>query len=147
MLVETGPGRRLSSGIIPDKSLQIFYGRAVIIKLLIYYLYYNYEAYFFPLKIIIRFRDPSLRRPLLMSPESKESGSSSSLPRDIAFRICALRETFEESGILLHTKLTDGTTSNKIPEQDLMKWRPLVHDGMTSELFYIILNITFLFKD
>ena len=82
---------------------------------------------------LIYFRDPSLRRPLLMTPDPAEvdGGGGPLLARDIAFRLCALRETFEEAGILLHTKLASSEQSSgaKIPEKDLIKWRPLVHKG------------------
>ncbi len=42
--------------------------------------------------------------------------------RNIAFRICALRETFEESGVLL------SSTPLSASESELASWRPRVHE-------------------
>ena len=75
------------------------------------------------------FSDPSIRRPFLMRPEP----SDTPLARDVAFRLGALRETFEESGILLHTKITEEDKAKIPDEQDLMKWRTIVHDGEKTE--------------
>ena len=55
-------------------------------------------------------------RPVIMK---KDPGL---LEPDIGFRINAIRETFEETGILLHLA-TDGP----MPSEELAKWRSLVH--------------------
>ncbi|XP_013410454.1 nucleoside diphosphate-linked moiety X motif 19 [Lingula anatina] len=50
-----------------------------------------------------KFSDIPGPRPLAFRtrPRQKVSGSEVALPREVAFRICAIRETYEESGILL----------------------------------------------
>ncbi len=58
------------------------------------------------------------RRPLLLRPQAGDEGQ---LHRELAFRICALRETFEESGVFLQSKAT-------IPDADLSSYRSSVHE-------------------
>jgi len=83
-------------------------------------------------------------RPLLMTADSP----AEPVKRDIAFRLTALRETFEESGVLLHTTTKAGPSSQESgvllhtttkagpssqaytfqPSQQLDKLRKKVHD-------------------
>lgn len=61
----------------------------------------------------------------------------SNIPADIGLRISAIRETFEESGILLLRKMTDDLPANNsagifandaaIPEEERKRWRNTVH--------------------
>ncbi|XP_029112116.1 acyl-coenzyme A diphosphatase NUDT19 [Scleropages formosus] len=44
---------------------------------------------------------PDTRPPIFATDRSRGLGSSSSVPGEVALRICAVRETFEESGVLL----------------------------------------------
>ncbi len=65
-----------------------------------------------------------VQRPFLMEEEAKDGGSSSLLPREVAFRLCALRETFEESGIFLSS-----SSSSSPPDPGLLsRYRNLVHE-------------------
>eukprot|EP00096_Caligus_rogercresseyi_P008011 TRINITY_DN26254_c0_g1_i1.p1 TRINITY_DN26254_c0_g1~~TRINITY_DN26254_c0_g1_i1.p1 ORF type:complete len:359 (-),score=84.69 TRINITY_DN26254_c0_g1_i1:70-1146(-) len=65
--------------------------------------------------------DPSTTsRPFLIS----RVESPSPLPRDIAFRLTALRETFEETGILLSKSLHSSTQ----PTRELEAWRSKVRE-------------------
>lgn len=52
---------------------------------------------------------------MMMQPQPDDG-----LPRDLAFRITAIRETFEESGIFLQEK------GNQIPAEELGIYRPQV---------------------
>lgn len=72
-------------------------------------------------------------RPPIFATDRMKLGSP--VPGEVAFRICALRETFEESGVLLvvsHPETKDmshqGLQNNvKIPVTELSKWRTLVN--------------------
>ncbi|KAM4614265.1 acyl-coenzyme A diphosphatase NUDT19 isoform 1-T2 [Discoglossus pictus] len=72
-------------------------------------------------------QDPSIRSPMFVK-DRREFGSM--IPGDVAFRICAIRETFEESGILLvvpeDTNMDDKQSLAEAYSQDedaLKKWR------------------------
>lgn len=60
------------------------------------------------------------------------------LPNDVAFRICALRETFEESGILLLTKEGGDKSAmassyhGDMSAEDVGEWQKRVHSDGTS---------------
>lgn len=62
---------------------------------------------------------------------------SNELPKEISLRITAIRETFEECGILLCKQVKrDGILSNwahvlSIPEEDVQNWQTKVHDDAT----------------
>lgn len=60
-------------------------------------------------------------RPFLMEAEEGEA-----VPRHVAFRLAAIRETFEESGILLLSQDTEGRIPVLTPEL-VEQWRPKVH--------------------
>ena len=57
------------------------------------------------------------------------------LPVHIGFRICAIRETFEESGVLLVRSLKDGDiagctaglVSSLLSDDDMKSWRSKIH--------------------
>ncbi len=75
--------------------------------------------------------NPNVTRPFLMESSGDEEeeeercggrGGGGGLPREAAFRLCALRETFEESGVFLH----EPTSSPPDPEL-MARYRPLVH--------------------
>ena len=76
-------------------------------------------------------------RPLLVQNKSEPE----SLEKDLAFRICAIRETFEEAGILLH-KVLDPSGTNKFDTNSLAEWREKVRRD-ASEFYNMckILNI------
>ena len=61
---------------------------------------------------------PSCRRPFLMQ---QSGGADGLLPPDVAFRLCAIRETFEESGIFI------GANQEPASSADLSSWRDRVH--------------------
>lgn len=61
-------------------------------------------------------------RPLLLKP--RDSDSKDLLHRELAFRICALRETFEESGIYLQSN----SLTNSLAIDELAKWRKPVYE-------------------
>ena len=61
--------------------------------------------------------------------------SSTGIPSEVAFRICAIRETFEESGILLLKSLTDAR-QNFLSMEDIQNWRKEVHADASK--FYIM---------
>ena len=61
-------------------------------------------------------------RPLLLQEEGESEGNT--LPKDIAFRIGAIRETFEEAGILLQKSV--GQSSFNPSHDVLMEWREKV---------------------
>ena len=52
--------------------------------------------------------------------------STTDIPSEVAFRICAIRETFEEAGILLLKSLKD-TCQGYLPDDNIQKWRKEVH--------------------
>lgn len=61
--------------------------------------------------------------------------SQKSLPAHVGFRICAIRETFEESGVLLVKPLPghENTAGQpvgqvQINSKEMNKWRKRVHD-------------------
>ena len=73
-------------------------------------------------------------RPPMMSQESQDHQSP--VPPEVAYRICAIRETFEESGILLMREASEngpskdvtlGSTIN-LDVKDFRHWRKMVHD-------------------
>jgi nucleoside diphosphate-linked moiety X motif protein 19 len=66
------------------------------------------------------------RRPLLMRPRTDDD--SGGLPRDAAFRLCAIRETFEESGIFFGCKM------NEMKQSEVDEWRVRVHNEPTELL-------------
>ena len=59
-------------------------------------------------------------RPFLLQGESRND----QLERDIAFRISAIRETFEEAGILLYKAV--GDSAEKLSSNTLVEWREKV---------------------
>ncbi|KAK2545818.1 Nudt19 [Columba livia] len=74
-------------------------------------------------------------RPPLFATEQGRLGSP--LPREVAFRICAIRETFEEAGILLLVPgrgpaADSGPASplpaERLPPTELSEWRRRVHE-------------------
>lgn len=78
-------------------------------------------------------RQPLETRPPLFATDRRKLGSP--IPGDVAFRICALRETFEESGVLLLVseqelshQLLD-TTANNICSAEVSRWRHLVNQN------------------
>ena len=52
--------------------------------------------------------------------------STTDIPSEVAFRICAIRETFEESGILLLKSLADEQQSH-LNTEDIQSWRKKVY--------------------
>ncbi len=66
-------------------------------------------------------------RPLLF-----DDYMDSTLGPDVAFRICALRETFEESGVLI-VKSKEGSTIPGLSPAEILHWRKRVHNN--SSLF------------
>ncbi|XP_068597979.1 acyl-coenzyme A diphosphatase NUDT19 [Brachionichthys hirsutus] len=84
-------------------------------------------------------RQPLDTRPPIFATDRQKLGSP--IPGEVAFRICALRETFEESGVLLvvpkpgETSFFTGTdlrcaTNNNVSglcSKELVKWRALVN--------------------
>lgn len=65
--------------------------------------------------------------------------SNSSIPSEVALRICAIRETFEESGILLLRDVSESTmnectidVATKLSQRELQQWRNQVHNDATS---------------
>ena len=52
--------------------------------------------------------------------------STTDIPSEVAFRICAIRETFEESGILLLKSFQD-TCQGYLSENNIQNWRKEVH--------------------
>ncbi|PFX18501.1 nucleoside diphosphate-linked moiety X motif 19-like [Stylophora pistillata] len=59
-------------------------------------------------------------------PVVKKSGSTD-LPSDIALRICAIRETFEESGILLLKSFSSDKQNSHLEKDSIQNWRKEVH--------------------
>lgn len=51
---------------------------------------------------------------------------STDVPSDVAFRICAIRETFEESGVLLWKSFSDDRNNN-LGMKDIQTWRKEVY--------------------
>ncbi|CAJ1048959.1 nucleoside diphosphate-linked moiety X motif 19 [Xyrichtys novacula] len=92
-----------------------------------------------------RVKQPPETRPPIFATDRLKLGSP--IPGEVAFRICALRETFEESGVLMVVSKTEGesllkgfedrldtdeVTHNKVSELDsseLTKWRALVNQN------------------
>ncbi|XP_060896989.1 nucleoside diphosphate-linked moiety X motif 19 isoform X1 [Labrus mixtus] len=92
-----------------------------------------------------RVKQPPETRPPMFATDRLKLGSP--IPGEVAFRICALRETFEESGVLLVvSKLeeksllkdiggrcdSDKVLHNKVSElnsSDVTKWRALVNEN------------------
>ncbi|XP_025263359.1 nucleoside diphosphate-linked moiety X motif 19 isoform X2 [Camponotus floridanus] len=61
------------------------------------------------------------------------------LPREISLRITAIRETFEESGILICRHKNDRTVTNwakfvSLPKDELQMWQTKVHNNATDFL-------------
>ena len=65
----------------------------------------------------------------------------SNIPADIGFRISAIRETFEESGILLLRKVNDDlpvcnsagvfASDTAMPDEERKRWRTIIHQNAT----------------
>ena len=51
------------------------------------------------------------------------------LEPDVGFRINAIRECFEETGILLHLSIDE-----KVKAEEIAKWRPIVHSDASQFL-------------
>ena len=67
---------------------------------------------------------PSCQKPMIYD----QVQNSSLLEREVAFRINAIRETFEETGVML--AVNDNSSSSFILEDlDLSDWRSRVHDN------------------
>lgn len=76
-------------------------------------------------------------------PIYKSFDKGDSLPEEVAFRICAIRELFEETGVLLARKNKDLTSASTVgppgsvppavmpisPDASLNQWRERVHDN------------------
>ena len=56
--------------------------------------------------------------------------STTDIPSEVAFRICAIRETFEESGILLLKSFTDEQQSH-LSMDEIKSWRKEVYADAT----------------
>lgn len=54
------------------------------------------------------------------------NSTSTYIPSDVAFRICAIRETFEESGVLLWKSLL-GDKNINVDMDDIQTWRKEVY--------------------
>lgn len=59
-------------------------------------------------------------------PPVLKNSASTDIPSDVAFRICAIRETFEESGVLLWKSFSDDKNSN-LDMDDIQTWRKEVY--------------------
>lgn len=59
--------------------------------------------------------------------------SITDIPSEVAFRICAIRETFEESGILLLKRLTDEQQSH-LNVDEIQNWRKQIYADATKFL-------------
>ena len=79
--------------------------------------------------------------------------SQSDVPTEIALRICAIRETFEESGVLLLKRLgeernatncTFANTTELLPVPELQSWREQVHHNASNFLVMCRLDKWFL---
>ncbi|XP_029986942.1 acyl-coenzyme A diphosphatase NUDT19 [Sphaeramia orbicularis] len=84
-----------------------------------------------------RIKQPPETRPPMFATDRLKLGSP--IPGEVAFRICALRETFEESGVLLVVPKTDEKSLLKsIEDMRVSNDMPLTQSGMstlcTSEL-------------
>ncbi|XP_045546346.1 acyl-coenzyme A diphosphatase NUDT19-like [Salmo salar] len=77
-------------------------------------------------------KQPPETRPIF-STDRKKLGSP--FPGDVALRICAVRETFEESGVLLvvpkeeESILLNNSIENNRYSHELVKWRVLVNEN------------------
>uniref|UniRef100_G3PVB0 Acyl-coenzyme A diphosphatase NUDT19 n=1 Tax=Gasterosteus aculeatus TaxID=69293 RepID=G3PVB0_GASAC len=69
---------------------------------------------------------PGDTRPPLFATDRLKLGSP--IPGEVAFRICALRETFEECGVLLFVSKQE-EKANELCSRDLNKWRDLVNQN------------------
>ena len=59
-------------------------------------------------------------------PPVLKNSALTDLPSDVAFRICAIRETFEESGVLLWKSFSDDPNNN-LEMEDIQTWRKEVY--------------------
>lgn len=59
-------------------------------------------------------------------PPVLKKSPSTDVPSDVAFRICAIRETFEESGVLLWKSFSDDQNNN-LGMEDIQTWRKEVY--------------------
>ncbi|ELT87307.1 hypothetical protein CAPTEDRAFT_220053 [Capitella teleta] len=66
--------------------------------------------------------EASLPQPKEQAPMFVEREFDSTLPSDFAYRICAIRETFEEAGVLIHK------SEQAIDADELKSWRKVVHN-------------------
>lgn len=66
-------------------------------------------------------------------PEMFDDYRNSALDPDVAFRICALREAFEESGLLL-VKASQGTRFAGFSHTESLAWRKKVHKNASTFL-------------
>ena len=81
-------------------------------------------------------------------PELYSKSHDSILPAEVAYRICAVRETFEESGILLYTDKDTVTSKGqstlalktKVPRSVLSQWRDEVNkdEGKFIEMMMVL---------
>lgn len=84
-----------------------------------------------------RVKQPADTRPPMFATDRLKLGSP--IPGDVAFRICALRETFEESGVLLvvskpeeRTEEVEEVSHYKVKElcrSEVTRWRALVNQN------------------
>ncbi|KAF3686249.1 Nucleoside diphosphate-linked moiety X motif 19 [Channa argus] len=88
-------------------------------------------------------KQPAETRPPIFATDRQKLGSP--IPGEVAFRICALRETFEESGVLLCVSTVEGKrllesiedrgdpgphcNANSLCSSELTKWRALVNQN------------------
>ena len=63
-------------------------------------------------------------------PPVLNKSASTDIPNEVAFRICAIRETFEESGVLLLKSFADKQQSN-LNIDDIQSWRKEVYADAT----------------
>lgn len=63
-------------------------------------------------------------------PPVLKKSASTDIPSDVAFRICAIRETFEESGVLLW-KCFSGGRNNNLDMDDIQTWRKEIYADAT----------------
>lgn len=64
-------------------------------------------------------QDPACRSPMLIEREF-----DSSIASDVAYRLCAIRETFEEAGVFLHKS----SKNEPLDQEALNTWRKIVHN-------------------
>uniref|UniRef100_A0A087YA98 Acyl-coenzyme A diphosphatase NUDT19 n=1 Tax=Poecilia formosa TaxID=48698 RepID=A0A087YA98_POEFO len=70
-------------------------------------------------------KQPVENRPPIFATNRLKLGSP--IPGEVALRICAVRETFEESGVLLVVPKNQHHTEHKLGCDELSKWRALVN--------------------